>query len=126
MVAGTAIYVHSRRGCLPCPALLELGIGDRGQHRLTGDAEHDDDEPGPRVLQVVRRLVVDDVIRDWLTVKDADRFPPSGWPRTGRAGMESMAAEVGWCVRRLVLVDKRAPQPGVGLVWAGEVAAHDG
>jgi hypothetical protein len=34
--------------------------------------------------------------------------------------------EVGWCLRCLVLVHEGAPQLGVGLARAREVAAHDG
>jgi hypothetical protein len=40
--------------------------------------------------------------------------------------MGSVTGQVGWCARRLFLVDEDPAQLGVRLGRAGEVAAHDG
>ncbi len=45
--------------------LRKLIGGDKSQHRLASNPEHDNHESAPRVKKVVRRLVVDDVAA-WL------------------------------------------------------------
>ena len=41
-----------------------LGV-DKGEHRFARDTDHDDDEPGPAVSEVVGGLIVDEVAT-WL------------------------------------------------------------
>src|SRR5262249_58909024 len=60
------------------------------------------------------------------TASRAVRSPHRGTLVLRGASLGWLAGEVGWCLRWLVLVDKRVPKLGIWLMWAGEVAPHDG